>query len=373
MPLLSIVRFLASLFSLIIIGIAGYLAWRWYDGALIRHADGDIVRVRETWFLWLAIGLGLFSFFGKTLIVPILARADAGAPSTPVREPGEIIDGAHGSKIFVAAVGNGPTIVLTHGWAMDSTVWRYAIKELSASFRVVVWDLPGLGRSEGAISLEDFARNLRTVVEWSGNQKVVLVGHSIGGMTIQTLVRDDAAFVRDRVGGAVLFNTTFTNPLKTMILPRLMQALRWPLLEPMMRLTILLQPIAWLSAWLSYLSGMSHIANRLGFGKYVTRSQLEHVTLLATRNPPGNISKGNLAMFRWDATNAFSRTDLPILILAGDVDIVTKPQASDQIATQCQQAVVRHIAGVNHMGMLERAENYNAAVADFAHTVLAGQ
>jgi pimeloyl-ACP methyl ester carboxylesterase len=95
------------------------------------------------------------------------------------------------------------------------------------------------------------------------------VGHSIGGMTIQTLARDDAAYFNRKVAGTVLVNTSYTNPLKTMILSGLAQAIRWPLLEPLMRLGIVLQPLVWLSAWQSYLSGSSHMANRLGFGKYV--------------------------------------------------------------------------------------------------------
>lgn len=370
MPLLSVARFLSIILSLVILALTAYLAWRWFDGELVQRADGEIVKVRESWLLWLAMVLGILSFFGKFLYVPLLARADTGSPSRPVREPGTVIDGGDNTKIFVAAVGKGPTVILTHGWAMDSTIWHYAVRELSPHFRVVVWDLPGLGRSTGPISLENFARNLRAVVEWSGSEKVVLIGHSIGGMTIQTLVRDDPAFVRDRVDGIVLFNTTYINPLKTMILPRLMQALRWPLLEPVMRLTILLQPLAWLSAWQSYMSGMSHIANRIGFGKYVTRSQLEHVTLLATRNPPGNINRGNLAMFRWDATDALSETSVPVLLLAGDADIVTKPEASDDIARQGLTTAVKHIYGVNHMGMLERAGDYNSAVAQFVRSLL---
>lgn len=115
---------------------------------------------------------------------------------------------------------------------------------------------------------------------------------------------------------------------------------------------------------------MSHLANRVGFGKYVTRSQLNHVTLLATKNSPASIDKGNLAMFRWDATGALARTALPVLLIAGEIDIVTKPRASREIAQTMPSAAVRVIEGVNHMGMLERAEDYNSAIAAFAGRVI---
>jgi len=374
MPLLSLVRLLSTLLSLGLLVLMAYFAWTWYDGKLIRQADGDIVRVREDWRLWLTLALFAWSFLGKFLFVPLLARPDRGERSREDRGTGQKIATANGSEVYVEVLGrpDQPTLILTHGWAMDSTIWHYAKLALAKNFRIIVWDLPGLGQSKGPISLENFAASLGSIMQWSGTGKVVLVGHSIGGMTIQTLARDQPALFADRVAGVVLLNTTYTNPLKTMILPRLMQAIRWPLLEPVMRLTIVIEPLAWLGAWQSYLSGMAHLANRIGFGKYVTRSQLHHVTLLATKNRPANIQKGNLAMFRWDATGALGKTGVETLLLAGELDIVTKPEASAEIARQAPRASLRLIDGVNHMGMLERADLYNAEIGRFASTMFGG-
>ena len=266
-----------------------------------------------------------------------------------------------------------PPLVLVHGWAMDSTIWFYLKRDLAKRFHVICWDLPGLGRSTPAsssnIGLSTFAKDLKSVMAIAGDRRVVLAGHSIGGMTIQTLARDEPDFFNQHVAGTVLINTTYTNPLKTMILSGLAQAIRWPLLEPIMRLSIFLQPLVWLGAWQSYLSGSAHMANRLGFGKYVTRSQLEHTTLLATRNPQGNIQRGNLAMFRWDATHAIAKVSPPLLVLAGAMDIVTKPEAGEQIARDRAGSHFTAFEGANHMGFLERADVYNSAIADFAMSV----
>ncbi|NGP17205.1 alpha/beta fold hydrolase [Devosia aurantiaca] len=371
MPLIAIIRFFTTVISLIILGVMIYLAWSWYDGDLVREPDGDLVRLREDWRLYWALGLAAFSFLGKLVVAPLLARPDRGEKSKADRGAGQTIAGPNGSTLYVEDPGlrSGPTVILTHGWSMDSTIWHYAKRDLGRRFRVIVWDLPGLGLSKGPVSLENFAASLASVIAWSGADKVVLAGHSIGGMTIQTLARDNPTLFRERVAGVALLNTTFTNPLRTMILPRFMQAIRWPLLEPMFRLTILLHPLAWLSAWQSYLSGMTHLANRVGFGKYVTRSQLNHVSLLSTRNPQGEIAKGNLAMFRWDATAALAKVGVPVLLVAGEMDIVTKPSASVEIAAQAGSAAIRHIEGANHMGMLECAAQYNAALAAFVSEV----
>ena len=258
---------------------------------------------------------------------------------------------------------------------MDSTIWSYAREDLGPQLALTLWDLPGLGRSRSAreISLEAMAVELRGLITQAGDGKVVLVGHSIGGMIIQTLARDRPETVRDRVAGVVLLNTTHTNPLKTMILSRLMLALQKPVIEPMLRLTILLHPLAWLSAWQSYFSGMANLANRLGFDGHVTRSQLEHTTLLATRNPPAAQARGILAMLRWDATDAFRGLETPVLVVGGKQDIVTRPDACRVIAASAPQGTLELVDGANHMGMLELAELYDTMIAKFALGVSARQ
>ncbi|WP_172123112.1 MULTISPECIES: alpha/beta hydrolase [unclassified Devosia] len=372
MPLQFLFRFLANLISLAILIAAGYLLWSWWDGDLVRQTDGTIVRVREDWLLWVGLAGLAFSFLGRPLMVLLLAGADKDR-TAPVRGNGTTIEAPNGAQLYVEQAGapDGETIILTHGWSMDSTIWNYAKRDLGQQFRVVSWDLPGLGKSRGEISLEAFAADLAAVITWTGATRVVLVGHSIGGMTIQTLARDHAGVFDTKVAGVVLVNTTYTNPLKTMILPRLMQALRFPVLEPLMKLTKWLLPVSQLSAWQSYLSGTAHMANRLGFGKYVTRSQLDHTTLLSTRNSQAAIADGNLAMFRWDATGATAKLQVPVLVLAGEVDIVTKPVASETIAGYTPTATLRKIEGVNHMGFLERSDVYNPAIAEFAAAALA--
>lgn len=297
----------------------------------------------------------------------VLAKPDK-RPARYVRSNGQELVGL-GGPIYVEEHGRGtPTIIFTHGWSLDSTVWQYAKENLSDKAKLVMWDLPGMGRSRsaGPISLTHFADELRRLITRNASTgPVVLVGHSIGGMTIQTLAKNHPEMFEKEVAGVILLNTTFTNPLKTILMSRLMLALQKPVIEPAMRITKLLNLFVWLMAWQSYLSGWAHVANRFGFGKFVTRSQLEHVTLLATRNTPANVAQGNLAMLNWDATNAFERLTVPVLVMGGKMDIVTKPEASIKIASSTPRGEVELVDGVNHMGFLEQPELYNTAIADF--------
>jgi pimeloyl-ACP methyl ester carboxylesterase len=369
MPLISILKVVFALLSIFVLAVAGWLLWSWWDGRLAPAADGQgLVFVRDDWRLWTGLALLAWSFVGRLVVVPLVAHGDTD-PSRPRRGVGLEIAGED-ARLWVERRGDstGLPIVFTHGWGLDSTIWDYASRDLGRDHSLVLWDLPGLGLSKAGrtgVSLSAFAADLRTVVEHVGKTPVILVGHSIGGMTIQTLARDAPEFLRDRVAGIVLVNTTYTNPLRTMILSGFLKAVRKPLLEPAFRLAIWLQPLVWLGAWQSYLSGSAHIANRFGFGRYVTRSQLEHTTLLATRNSPAVQARGNLAMFNWDATRALAGLDVPLLVLAGSADLITKTEAGELLARD-GAGDLEVIHGVNHMGFLERAELYNAAIRRFA-------
>lgn len=370
MVLLSLARLLASLISLVLLVAAGYLLWSWMNGEILQSTSGDFIRIREDWRLWIAIGLAAWCLFGRLVVLLSLAKSDT-RPTRAVRGEGKIVESASGSMIYFEQVGEkrGVQFIFTHGWGMDSTFWYYAMVDLGRQNRLIVWDLPGLGRSKpssaASISLSSFAADLATLIDRCSPDPVVLVGHSIGGMTIQTLLRDRPE-IQERLAGVVLLNTTYTNPLNTMVLSGLLRALQRPLLEPMAHLTIWLSPLVWLSKWQSYLSGGTHLAMRLGCGKFVTRSQLEHVALLATRASPAVEARGDLAMFRWDATDALRDLRVPALVIGGDMDVVTKLEASRAIANENPRAMLRVVEGVNHMGPMERADVYNALIADFA-------
>ena len=369
MPLIPLLKLMFGLLSLLILGMAVWLLWTWWDGYLIPADDGaGLVFVRDAWRLLIGLCLLAFSFMGRPIVTMLLAKSDTD-PSIPRREEGSFIGGVDAS-LYVERRGaeSGLPLVLTHGWGLDSTIWDYASRALGNRHPLIVWDLPGLGRSKvkpKGVTLPAFAEDLRRVVVSSAKGRVVLVGHSIGGMTIQTLVRDHPDFVRDRVAGVVLINTTYTNPLRTMVFSGLLQALQKPVLEPAFQVMAWLQPLVWLGAWQGYQSGSAHMANRLGFGRYVTRSQLEHTTLLATRNPPGVQARGNLAMFHWDATGALRDLDVPLLVLSGAIDIVTRPDASEVMAGEAPASEFEVIDGVNHMGFLERADSYHLAIETF--------
>lgn len=372
MPLIFLLRLLFSLLSWVLIGIGVYLIWTYFAGIEAVELDGNLHRVHDAVRLWGGVALLAWSFGGGGVIVRVLLGKSGGRPLNPAHGSGVILPVPNGDRVYVETAGNpaGPTVIFTHGWGLDSTVWHYA-KEDFADYRLVLWDLPGLGKSVAShpVTLPRLGEALATVIRWAGSGPSVLVGHSIGGMTIQTLVRDHPAALVN-VRGAVLINTTYTNPLRTMIFSGLMRALEGPILRPAMLLTKWLLPLSWLSAWQGYLSGSAHLANRLGFGAHVTKAQLEAVTLMQTRNSPGVQADGNTAMFDWDATGAMAAFPGSVLVLGGSVDIVTKPDASKSIASVAPAAGLEIAEAAGHMGFLECDERYHAPMRRFLERVL---
>ena len=289
MPIITLPRLLLSLFSWLLLAAAVFLFWRWYDGYLVQRITGEFYRERGPfWMLVAASVIALLCLFGRIPIGFLIAKA--GPRSDTKRRDGSQVVAPDGSKLFVETSGvlSAPTVILTHGWGLNATAWGLTRLALEKEYRVVAWDLPGLGRSsgpsDGKYSLDRFAEALAAVVEMSSAERVLLVGHSIGGMTSQTFFRVAARASLDKIAGVALFDTTYLNPMQTMIGAKLWLSLRKVLIEPICWLSIFLWPFAWLSAWQGYLNGTSHLVMRFtGFGGGATRPLVDLTARLSAK------------------------------------------------------------------------------------------
>ena len=91
----------------------------------------------------------------------------------------------HGAKLHYMTAGHGPTLILLHGYAETSLMWKPIMLALARRFTVIAPDIPGIGDSDipadgldmksAAIRIHDLAKSL-------GVQKAEVVGHDIGLM-----------------------------------------------------------------------------------------------------------------------------------------------------------------------------------------------
>jgi len=90
-----------------------------------------------------------------------------------------------GGTLNVTVGGNGPPVVLIHGYAESSRMWKPLAKELAPRFTVIAPDLPGFGDSsipKTGLDMKTSAQRVRAAVNSLGYSKVRVVGHDIGLM-----------------------------------------------------------------------------------------------------------------------------------------------------------------------------------------------
>ena len=107
-----------------------------------------------------------------------------------------------------------PTVVLSHGYTHNLTVWVFQRRMLrAAGYRVVLWDVRGHGRSEDAedstYTVRQLGRDLGAVIaQTTPAGPIVLAGHSMGGMTIMSFASAHPEVLRERVIGAALISSS---------------------------------------------------------------------------------------------------------------------------------------------------------------------
>jgi pimeloyl-ACP methyl ester carboxylesterase len=388
-PTVILSLWLFGLLSLGLIGGGIYLIWEWYQRAWAYDPQLDryifdpnfgfnvptaILVVGLVLLIWAVAGGWIIRWLGS-----LMSRSQTGGDQPQDSRQGreQRLQRPDGSELQVESYGpeHGPPIILTHGWALNSTEWTYLKRQLSQRFRLIVWDLPGLGRStrptNNDYSLENLAHHLEAVLSLAGGQPAILLGHSIGGMITLTFTRLFPEALGARVAGLGLVHTTYTNPVRTTHMAEFYTALEKPVIVPLLHLTIWLSPFVWLMNWLSYLNGTMHLSTKQsGFAGTETWEQVEFISRLQPHGSPAVLARGMLGMLRYDATETLRRINIPTLVVPGDQDPLCRPEASQRIHQDVATAQLAPLAPAKHMGLIEHHEQFADIVAEFALTCL---
>jgi pimeloyl-ACP methyl ester carboxylesterase len=112
------------------------------------------------------------------------------------------------TEVHYSDQGNGHCIFLLHGYLETGEIWRSFVPLLTGlGYRVISMDIPGHGRSGtwGKVhAMEDLAAVVKSVLDAEGINKVLLVGHSMGGYITLAF----AELFPERIMGYVLFHST---------------------------------------------------------------------------------------------------------------------------------------------------------------------
>lgn len=394
-PSSIVAMWLRALFAVAVIASASYLLVLWYrelarpiaqrqaseeqnervDVAQSPEAVTRITRWRPgfdkpTALLAGAIGLCAWSFGAGRIVYPRFRRPGSDEPSSKRSTRKTRLRRPDGTELNVEEFGksDGPTVILTHGWGMDSTEWYYAKESLAKDYRLIVWDLPGAGLSSRAAnrdySIERFSHDLHAVVEWCGAAQIVLVGHSIGGMIHQTYARLYPG--SNAISGLALVHTTYKDPVRTTKHGALYTTIEKPVIIPLLYLTIALSPLVWLMNVLSYLNGSTHRStDTQSFSGNETRGQLEFTARFVLVQSPGVLARGMLGMIKFDESSNLHSIAFPTLVVPGERDPVTLPIASQVLADSIPNSLLVTIPDGRHQAQMEMHPQFLGALIGF--------
>jgi pimeloyl-ACP methyl ester carboxylesterase len=160
--------------------------------------------------------LAVVSCLGAALLVTGCSKPEAPPPpaaaanAAPAEGAPRIAIAPDGVHVQYRVYGSGePTLVLIHGWSGDSNYWREQVPVFKQKHAVITIDLAGHGGSSAGRtdwSMAHFGRDVATALGAVPSQKLILIGHSMGG----PVSLEAARLLKDRVIGIIGVDTFLT-------------------------------------------------------------------------------------------------------------------------------------------------------------------
>jgi pimeloyl-ACP methyl ester carboxylesterase len=246
--------------------------------------------------------------------------------------------------------GSGPALVLLHGIGSAAASFRYQLEALSAQFRVAAWDAPGYGAST-RLAIEhpgasDYAAALDAWLGALGIDRCHLVGQSLG-----TLIA--ARFAAERPG-------------RILSLTLASIARGHGRLPPPERQRLLAQRLDDLTELGPH--GMAAKRGPRLLGPEATEAMRRTVIEIMAGIPAEGYAQAARMLSTGDITSDLARlpAGLAVQIVVGQADVITPPAGNLEIAAAFPSASVHVIPGAGHALYLEKPEEFNRLVSDFA-------
>jgi len=271
------------------------------------------------------------------------------------------------------------TIVFCHGYTLSQDVWHYQRLGLQADTRLVLWDQRSHGRSglsdPDHISIDQLGRDLAAVLAATvpGRAPVILVGHSMGGMTIMALAAQQPELFGTKVVGVVLVATSahLVDPTGWLPAPlRPVARLAGPTLmrgSSRGRRAALTERIREAGGDLAFLS-TRHIA----FGDPdVSPAVVSFLERVIRATPIEVVADFYLALQAHDKRVALATIGkVPAVVLTGEHDRLIPVHQTAELAAAIPGATLIRVPRAGHMVILERPEIVTEEISDLAAAAL---
>ncbi|MEV6760811.1 alpha/beta hydrolase [Streptomyces sp. NPDC051105] len=268
------------------------------------------------------------------------------------------------------------TVVFSHGYCLNQDSWHFQRAALRGVVRTVHWDQRSHGRSGRGVdqhergvplTIDQLGRDLKAVLDAAVPEgRIVLVGHSMGGMTVMALAAHFPELIRERVVATAFVGTSsgrlgevnFGLPVAGVnavrrVLPGVLKALgtQAALVEKGRRATADL---------------FAGIIKRYSFASRDVDPAVERFAERMIESTPIDVVAEFYPAFTdHDKTAALAYfQDLPVLVLAGVRDLVTPSEHSEVIADLLPEAELVLVPDAGHLVMLEHPEVVTDRLAD---------
>jgi 3-oxoadipate enol-lactonase len=252
--------------------------------------------------------------------------------------------------------GQGPTVLLVHGFPLDHTMWDPQIEALAERYRVIAPDLRGFGQSplgtgdaSQGVTMEQYADDLAELLDaLKIAGPIVLAGLSMGGYIAWQFVRKYPG----RLRALVLLDTRAAADSEEARAGRLKMAEN-------------------VAEW-----GSARVAEMMGPRLFSERAFQQRPEIIAAvrrvveNTSPAAIAAAQRGMAaRPDVTNLLPTIRVPTLVMVGDRDVISPPAEMQAIAAAIPHAQFVVIPHAGHMTTLENPAAANQALARFLDVV----
>jgi pimeloyl-ACP methyl ester carboxylesterase len=255
------------------------------------------------------------------------------------------------TRLAYEDTGKGHSVVLLHGFAEDSTVWRHQVALLGEHHRVIAPDWPGSGLSPASpelVSMEFFADLLRALIEQERIERCCVIGHSMGGYAALAFAQAYPGFL---TGLGLFHSTAFPDS------PEKQQARK--------------RSIAFIRENGAALFLRTATPNLFG-DRFKKENPAEVEDLIergSSANPEVLVSYYEAMLRRPDRTAVLRSARVPVLMIAGIADNAVPLAESLKQAALAPLTFVHFLEDAAHMGMWEAPETAGKVLSDFLRFV----